>query len=123
MAAGTLQKIPLPGYMTTDPPTRGYWKGDFFGNNNYQQGGDTHHASDYGMGGIETFGISASGLSSSGNYSGKVFPPANASNNSEVQASAWATVTVKWFYTANNNEVANNTNLNAESLRLDIVGV
>ena len=119
----SLNKVPLPGYGTTASPTRSYWKGDYFGNNNYQVGGDSFKAGDLQMGGFEDVGLQMSALSSSGNYTGKIFMPANSSNNAEQQASCYSSVTIKWYYAANNNEVANNTNLNGESFRLYAVGV
>jgi hypothetical protein len=96
--------------------------GDYFGNNNYQQGGDKTYASDWGLSGIEHFGVQ-SGRSASGTYSVVVYPPANSSNANESVASTYNNVTLKWLYAANGVEVANNTNLSAESLRVFVIGV
>ena len=74
-----LLKVPLPGYLTATP-RRLWWVGDLFGNNNYQQGGDTLRATDLGMTGLEWVDIIAGGMSVSQNYFVQVFMPANSAN-------------------------------------------
>jgi len=117
-----LLKVALPGYMTATP-RRLWWVGDLFGNNNYQQGGDTLRATDLGMTGLEWVDIIAGGMSVSQNYFVQVFMPANSANVNEAQASAANNVTLKWFYSANSNQVANNANLSLEAVRLLAIGV
>lgn len=119
----SLLKIALPRYMSTSGRSgHPAWVGDIFGNNNYQVGGDTLNESDFGLAGIETFMFSAGGRSPSGNYYAASFPPANSANINERNASTWASVTVKWYYSGNNNEVANNTNISTESARVEVRG-
>ena len=120
----TLKKIPLPGYMTAGASaSRLEWKGDMFGNNSYQQGGDVLSASDFGLVGIESFSPSLGSYSFSGTYFVKVTPPSGSSNINEVMAPTYNNATVLWYYSANNVQVANNANLSLEGIRLSVVGV
>ena len=120
----TLKKIPLPGYLAAGPMSiRREWKGDLFGNNSYQQGGDVLSAADFGLAGIETFSPAFSSYSFSGTYFVKVTPPSGSSNINEVMAPTYNNATVLWYYSANNVQVANNANLSLEGIRLSVVGV
>lgn len=119
----SLNKIPLPGYGSSNPKPGLRWAGDYFGNNNYQQGGDKSYATDYGMVGIEEINFTFGGVSSSGTYTAKATAANNSTSINELYAPAYNNVTIKWYYTANSVEVANNTNLNNDSVRLAITGV
>ena len=117
----SLNKINLPGYprpLGESPAIQ--WKGDYFGNSNYQQGGDKAFASDYGYSGIEEFAPQFGGYSQTGNYFMRALMPANASNVNETLAPCFNNCTVKWYYAANSVEVANNTNLAAEVCRVTV---
>jgi hypothetical protein len=116
-------KIPLPGYMAPGVcATRNQWAGDYFGNNNYQAGGDKLYASDLGLTGIET--IQVTGLSMSGNYAAQVLYPANnASNVNETVDPAFNSVIIKWVNPANGTEASNNANLSTDCFRLYARGV
>ena len=119
----SLNKIPVQGYPFSGSVKRQQWLGDLVGNGNYQQGGDVLYARDFGMGGIEEFGMPFSGYANSGNYYARAKPPANSSSATETYAPVYNNVTVQWYYAANSTEVANNTNLAAEVVRLDLRGV
>jgi len=120
----SLNKIPLPGYSCAKPKPGYTWAGDLFGNNNYQAGGDTIYATDVGLSGIETVNFTFGGNSSSGTYVAKAHQSNNNySNANEGFASAFSKVTIQWYYAANSVEVANNTNLNADSVRVEFNGV
>lgn len=97
-----------------------YGEFDIFGNNNYQTTGDLYTASQFGMAGI-TF-VSCSDRTLSGTYNLAGIFPANSSNSNEAYAPAPANFNLHW-YSANGTEVANNTNLAAETCRIQIWGV
>jgi hypothetical protein len=97
-----------------------YWEGDIFGNNNYQNTGDLYTASQFGMSGMTVF--DPQGRTSSGNYELAFIFPANSSNSNESYAPAPANGNLHW-YSANGTEVANNTNLAAEVIRVQIWGL
>lgn len=97
-----------------------YFEGDIFGNNNYQNTGDLYPASTFGMSGI-TF-MHATGRSQSGNFGVSPIFPANASNSNEQFAPAYANFNLHW-YSANGTEAANNSNLAAEVVRVQIWGL
>jgi hypothetical protein len=97
-----------------------YWEGDLFGNSNYQNTGDLYTASQFGMAGITVFDPEV--RSQSGNYEAALLFPANASNANEAYAPAPANGNLHW-YSANGTEVANNTNLAAEIIRVQIWGL
>lgn len=119
----SLLKIPLPGYTRPRPRGGLEWTGDYQGNSNYQQGGDKLFATDIGMVGIEAINLSFGGNSMTQNYSVKGFQPANSSSANETFAPTYNNVTLKWFYTANSVEVANNTNLAGEFVRFHVDGI
>ena len=99
---------------------RVYWEGDIFGNNNYQTTGDLYTASQFGMAGISF--VSPNDRSLSGTYVPAAIFPANSSNSAEANAPAPANFNLHW-YAANGTEVANNSNLGAEVVRVQIWGV
>jgi hypothetical protein len=98
------------------------WIGDVFGNNSYQAGGDVLSARDLGMSGIEFLNIMA-GRSNSGTYYAVQNPPSSAANIGEGAAPAYNNCTILWYYAANSVQVANNSNLSLECLRIWAVGV
>lgn len=119
-------KVPLPQAVGAGiPAVKRWWGGDLFGSNNYQQGGYTLYASDFGLSGFETFGISFGGRNSNiaNAYYAQVTPPANFANANESLASSFNNCTIRWFFNNNSAEVANNTDLSAVAVRIDIRGV
>ena|SRR5271165_80849 len=124
---GTNQKIALPGYMSPVGYSRKIaWAGDMFGSNNYQAGGYNENAnSGFGMSAFEKFGIDFGGINIGGTFGTYIAKskPGNISSNTEAQAPTFQYVTVQWFYAANNVEVANNTDLSAQGVRVDARGV
>ena len=118
-----LNKIPVQGYPFSGSIKRQVWLGDLTGNNNYQQAGDVIYARDFGMAGFEVFGMPFGGYSNSGTYFARAFPPTTASNYTETFAPVYNNVTLHWYYAANSVEVANNANMAAEVVRLDLRGV
>ncbi len=117
-----LVKVPLPGYTAAGVcAVRKEWCGDYFGNNNYQVGGDRLYAADLGLAGFET--VIVAGLSNAGNYAAQVLWPANSANVNEAQAAAANYVTIKWVNPGNGAEAANNANLSLDSFRLIARGV
>jgi hypothetical protein len=48
---------------------------------------------------------------------------AGASGNTEQRARVFPSITMQWYYANNGNEVANNTNLSAECIRLFAIGI
>lgn len=119
------QNIPYDGYPAPGGITvKNDWKGDHFGpgpsQGNYQQGGYNLNAAALGMSRIE-HAIPAQ-QSQSGNYFAKVFYPAISGNN-EVRAIPPGYVVIKWYIAANSAEVANDTNLSAESTLLVVQGL
>lgn len=122
------QNIPLPGYTSPVGYSRKLvWAGDHFGSNNYQQGGYAVPASAFGMAAYEKLGIDFGGLTISGAtpglYQAKVFTGANIAFNTEAQAPCISSLTLRWFYPGNGAEVANNVDLSAQGIRLDVRGV
>lgn len=123
---GTNQKIALPGYYSPVGYSRKLtWAGDMFGSNNYQTGGYNENASSFGMAGFEKVGVDFGGINIAGTfgtYTAKV-KPGNLASNTEANAPVFSYVTVQWYYSANNAEVANNTDLSAQGVRIDARGV
>lgn len=127
------QVIPLQNYPTAAWGATRVSRGDFFGSNSYQQGGEVQTPIPFGFaGGIEEMGFSGGGYSASGTYFARVAYPANSFSASELKATSWGqnassanntnAPVVKWFYAANSVEVANNTNLAAEVVRYTSYG-
>lgn len=121
-------KAALPGYTSPVGYSRKLvWAGDVFGSNNYQQGGYTDPANGYGMVAFEKYGIDFGGLTIAGatlgTYKVTATPAANIAVAGEGQAPCFTSVVLKWFYAANNAEVANNTDLSAQGVRVDTRGV
>ena len=119
------QNIPYDGYPAPAGRTvKIDWSGDHWGpgntQGNYNTGGYNLNATALGMVRFESVGVSSQ--SQSGNYFAKVFYPAVSGNN-ELRAPTYGYVTVKWYYAANNNEVAANTNLNGEVVQLTAIGI
>jgi hypothetical protein len=94
--------------------------GDLFGSNNYQVGGYNFYPASAGMSRFEH--AHSSSLTQSGNYYFRVIYP-NISGNNELRAPTFPYVVLKWYYAANNNEVANNTSLAAEVGQFDSIGI
>lgn len=125
--------ISLPGYPTASWGATKVARGDFFGTNNYQAGGELIVPGTFGLGAFETAGASFSGYSYSNNYFARVVAPNNLSANGEQLAPVYTAnasngnntnqLVVKWFIASNNAEVANNTNLSAEGVRFTAEGV
>lgn len=115
--------IPLPGYSAAGADAiRNKWRGDHFfasANNNYTAGGYNINASTYGLAAFEEVGTGSA--SYTGNYFVKVFYPNTASNN-ETQASAFQTVTLKWYFSNNGNEVGTGTAI-VDGIRLSCTGI
>jgi hypothetical protein len=115
-----LQPKAAPGIGPSASAIRSYGVYDIFGNNNYQNTGDSYTAQQFGLGGIEI--MDPQGRTNSGTYAVAVLPPANISNNAEQFAPCYNNVTLHW-YSANGTEVGNNTNLAAEVIRVQVWGV
>jgi hypothetical protein len=124
----TQSKIPLPGY----PSTVGFFQklifaGDHFGSNNYQAGGYTSNAADWGLSGIESFGMAFGGINiagaATGTYTVRVKPSSNNSSNNATFASCFTAIQIQWYTTSNNAEVANGTDLSGQCVRVDVRGV
>jgi hypothetical protein len=114
------QPKPCPGSMAPGGScVKLYAAYDLFGNNNYQAG-DLYTASQFGMSGVEMVNVADRSLS--GNYVPAAIFPANSSNSNETVAPCPANFTLHW-YSANGTEAANNTNLGAEVIRVQIFGV
>jgi hypothetical protein len=103
------------------------WAGDHFGPGtagntgaNYNQNGYTLTAASLGMSGFERVDL---GYSISQNYFARAYYPANSSNASETRASTAANVTVTWYYAANSVQVANNTDLSGECVKMYALGI
>jgi hypothetical protein len=119
--AQTLQTIQFPGYPGASvAANRMAARGQHFGSNNYQVGGYNITAQSLGMQYIEMYDILSFAVSN--NYYARPNYPNTGANNA-AQAVPPTYVTLKWYYAANNNEVANNTNLNAEYFIFDAQGV
>ena len=124
--------IPCPG-APTDIGNRKFWRGDHVGPALYATGGEIPVPSAFGFPGyIEEIGAAFGGASYSTTYYVKMVPPANSFNASEQSAPTWGAnasnanntnqIQVQWFYTANNVQVAANTNLAAEGVRITAWG-
>ncbi len=114
------QPKPTPGLGPGAAAVKHYGVYDIFGNNNYQTTGDLYTASQFGIGGVEF--VDVADRTHSGTYSAAALPPANSSNSSELVAPCANNFTLH-YYSANGTEVANNTDLSAEILRIKIMGV
>lgn len=125
--------IKLPNYPTAAWGATQVNRGDFFGSNNYQQGGEVQVPGTYGFQGIEAIQFDGTAYSVSNNYFARVSYPANSFNSAEQLAPAFGQTAsaanntnapvIKWFIASNNAEVANNTNLAAEVVRATFWGV
>ena len=111
--------IPYDGYPAPDG-AKLKSAGDFFGSNNYQAGGYSVTAAAFGMYGRVEY-LSFAPLTQSANYYARWQPTANSSNATEQRATAYNSVTVKW-YAANGTEVANNSNLSLEVIPYQVWG-
>lgn len=129
-----MANIPLPGYPTAAWGQTRVWHGDHTGPALYVTGGEFVTPASFGFpGGLESVGSQFSGNSYSGTYYTRMIPPANSFSASELRAPAFGAnastanntnqIAIKWFYSANNNEVAANTNLAAEGIRIIAYGV
>jgi hypothetical protein len=121
------QSIPYDPYPGTVFPTKLQWLGDHFGpgaagntGNNYNQNGYNLNASALGMSGFERVDL---GYSESQNYYARAYYPNNTSNASEIRASTPSSVTVVWYYAANSVQVANNTDLSGECVKMMALGI
>ena len=119
------QSVPYDGYPAAGARSIRYdWAGDHFGpgptQGNYQQGGYNLNATALGLNRIEE--IRFAFRSQTQNYYAVAMYPANASNIAEGRAIPAPSVTVLW-YAANGTEVANNTNLNGEVIRMFAQGL
>lgn len=112
--------IACPGY-SAPAPSRIWWEGDLFGNNNYQQGGYNLTGQPFGISRFEHFDVS--GWSNNGGTYVLVPDWSNNSSAVENQAPTPANLLVKCYYSANSVEVANNTNLAGFCWRVQIFGV
>lgn len=109
------QSIPYQSYPGAGAlGVKNVWAGDHFGPANYQAGYNMT-PSQLGMSRIEWADFSW--RAQSGNYYARSTYPA-ISGSAELQAPGFNSVTVKWYYANNNNEVANNANLSAEVAQL-----
>ncbi len=125
--------VPLPNYPTPAWGATKVTSGDFFGSNNYQQGGEVQIPQTYGFGGIESIKFAGTAYSVSNNYFARAVYPANSFSANEGLAPSFGqnassanntnAPVIKWFIASNNVEVANNTNLAAEVVRADFFGV
>jgi hypothetical protein len=115
--------IPLPGYTSAGADAvRLKYRGDHFfssANNNYTAGGYNINASTYGLSAFEE--VDAGTASFSNSYFVRVFYP-NTANTNETQASAYATVLLKWYYVNNSNELGSGVAL-SDGVRLSATGI
>lgn len=110
-------QYPGPGALAVKIP----WIGDHFGPQNYQAGGYNLTSFALGLpGGLEWVNFTAG--SNSGNYLISGVYPGGAGQN-EFRGVTYPYITMQWFYAANGSEVANNTNLSAEVIRLFALGI
>ena len=76
--------VPCGGYPTAAWGQAKVTRGDFFGSNNYQQGGEVQVPGTYGFpGGIEAIDTEGTQYAVSNNYFARVAYPANSFNNAE----------------------------------------
>lgn len=128
--------IPLPGYPTAAWGSTKVWRGDHFGPTAYNNttGEILTAAPFFGPGGIESVSPEFGGYTFSNNYYVKAFLPNNtAPVNTEQYASAFGVSNANanannmpqlvWYIASNNAQVAANTNLAAEVVRLSVTGV
>lgn len=120
------QSIPCDQYPGPTWPVKEQWVGDHFGpgasanTGNYATGGYNLSSSALGFpGGFEWVQMS---YAQSGNYFARALYPAN-SGNTESRAVTFANVNIQWFYANNSAQVANNTDLSAECVRLLAIGI
>ncbi len=123
--------VSLGNYPTSAWGATKVAKGDFFGSNNYQQGGEVLVPGSFGLQSIESVEFSGA-FAPSNNYFARVAYPANSFNAAEQIAPTFSQTpsganntnapVVKWFIASNNAEVANNTNLAAELVRTTVFG-
>jgi hypothetical protein len=123
--------IPVGG---SDYPTavghRQRWVGDHVGPANYQQPGETVTPNMFGFPGfVESLGSSFGGYTQSNTYFVRArWPANNASSTTELAAPVFSSPTannclvLQWLIAANSAQVANNTNLAAEIVRLEAWG-
>lgn len=125
--------IPLPGYPTA-VGNKLLWRGDHPGPAAYATGGEIPVPNAFGFQGIEDLGFGFGGYSYSNNYYVKAWPPTGNVANVNEQFAPTFTQTASnanntnmpqlaWYYAANNNQVAANTNLAAELVRITAWGV
>lgn len=121
--------IPVPGYPTRAWGSTRVSKVDHFGPVLYPTGGEVMYPASFGMGGLENVAVDFGGFATSQNYFARAVAPSNSQTATENQAPTWngnnatSQITLQWFYAANSNAVAANTNLAAEVLRLTVFGV
>ena len=121
------QSVPYGQYpLNAGFSTKITWAGDHFGpgaagntGNNYNQNGYTINASSLGLSNFERVDL---GYSLSQNYFARAYYPNNTANASETQAVPPTSVTVTWYYAANSVQVANNTDLSAECVKMLVIG-
>jgi hypothetical protein len=113
--------IPCDGYPASAAlAVKQEYIGDHFGSNSYQIGGYPINCNDVGLNGFEW--VAFTGGSNTGNYTTSAVL-AGASGNTEQRARVFPSITMQWYYANNGNEVANNTNLSAECIRLFAIGI
>lgn len=125
--------IPLPNYPTSAWGSTKVWKGDHTGPAAYATGGEIVVPGAFGFQGLEEVGAAFSGNSYSTTYYVRMVPPANSFSAAEQQAPSWGAnasnanntnqIQLLWYYQANNAQVAANTNLTAEGVRITVYGV
>lgn len=121
--------IPVPGYPTAAWGQTKVSKVDHWGQANYSTGGEIISPAVFGMGGLESIGAEFGAYATSQNYFVRAVPPANSQSTAENQAPTWngnnntSQIALKWFVAANSNEVAANTNLSGEVVRIVAFGV
>ena len=98
----------------------GYY--DLFGNSNYQGGANNGDLYTAGQMGTAMLVKVEAGSTNSGTYNVVFLPPANVSSSNEGIAPGYANMSARW-YSANGTEVANNSNLAAEVVRVRFVGI
>lgn len=118
--------IPYQGYPAPGASAiRNEWRGRRVGPSNYQQGGFNINASELGMTNIETLGFGSSTDGNNGNvgtYMAKASFPLNTANTSQNAVPPTYAV-VRYYYTANSVEVANNTDLSGTVTLMTATGL
>lgn len=117
----------LPNY-TNYWGSKYVWQGLHFGPTSYTTGGETFSAATLGWGGLEF--VLADNMGQAAVNSVSMVVPLSTSRTyfvgitfATTATGVVASVTIKWFVVATGAEVANATNLSAESVRLLAVGV